>query len=103
LNLAVAGNQVTELTTRARSLGVTFASAGGKVKSRRVFTKTNATAITGCLVPDFIVIALIRKRLAFTVAVVDIFVSGFTLFDRATLRFDWIGYSSLHELRIELC
>jgi len=84
-DLAVAGHHVTELAGRARSLDVAFASAGGKVKSEGVLAITDATAISGCLVPDFVVIACMRKRLAQTIAVIDVEVSVGTLFVRATL------------------
>jgi hypothetical protein len=84
-DLAVAVHHVTELAARARSLDVTFAGACGEVKSIGVLAITNATAISGCLVPDFVVITCMRQRLAQTVAVVDVEVSVGTLFVRARL------------------
>ena len=84
-DLAVAGHHVAELAARARSLDVTFAGAGGEVKSVGVVAITNAATIAGCLVPDFVVIACMRQRFAQTVAVVDVEVSVGTLFVSARL------------------
>ena len=96
--LARARSNIAEVTRRTGSSDITLASTDRVVIYKWVIAEADAAAVIYCRVPNLIEVAVMRKRLASAITVVNVHISVRALLVWARQRVKRIRRPCLHEL-----